>query len=111
KGECAKLKRKYLGPFLIIECRPKHNYMLKELASGKEMRRPVHANRLRSLKELPNDYRLRVRTRTSDCMKRLRHSVNWKLHFALAILFIQCATLLLARLTRACIMSMARRKL
>jgi len=49
KGECSKLKRKYLGPFLIIECRPKHNYMLKELSSGKELRRAVHANRLRSL--------------------------------------------------------------
>ena len=59
KWECTKLKRKYSGPFLIIECRPKHNYMLKNLASGNEMRRPVHANRLRSLKELPNDYRLR----------------------------------------------------
>jgi len=72
KGECTKLKRKYLGPFLIIECRPKHNYMLKELATGKEMKRPVHANRLRSLKELPNDYRLRV----TDADVRLYESVT-----------------------------------
>ena len=56
KGECAKLKRKYLGPYLIIECRPKYNYMLKELSTGKET---VHANRLRALQELANDYRLR----------------------------------------------------
>src|SRR5271157_798527 len=59
KGECVKLKRKYIGPYIIIECRPKFNYMLKELSSGKEMKRPVHANRLRALRELPNDYRLR----------------------------------------------------
>jgi len=33
--------------------------MLKELSSGKEMKRPVHANRFRALRELANDYRLK----------------------------------------------------
>jgi len=59
KGECAKLKRKYQGPYLITNCLPNHNYKLKELSTGKEIRRPVHANRLRALHELPNDYRLK----------------------------------------------------
>jgi len=59
KGECAKLKRKYKGPYLITECRPNLNFMLKEMSSGKELKRAVHANRLRSLHELPNDYRLK----------------------------------------------------
>jgi len=56
KNECAKLKRRYLGPYIITDCRPGYNYMLQELASGKSMKRPVHANRLRPLKELNNDY-------------------------------------------------------
>jgi O-acetyl-ADP-ribose deacetylase (regulator of RNase III) len=58
KNESAKLKRRYLGPYIITDCRPGYNYCLKELATGTEMRRPVHANRLRPLKELDNDYRL-----------------------------------------------------
>jgi hypothetical protein len=52
-------EKKILGPILIVEYRPKHNCMLKQLTTGKELKRLVHANRLRSLKELPNDYRLR----------------------------------------------------
>lgn len=59
KGECVKLKRRYLGPYNIIECRPGYNYMLKELATGKKMRRPMHADRLRPLRELDNDYRMK----------------------------------------------------
>src|SRR5664279_2491865 len=58
KGECVKLKRRYVGPYFIIDCRPGYNYMLKELSTGKELKRPVHANRFRSLRELDNDYRL-----------------------------------------------------
>jgi O-acetyl-ADP-ribose deacetylase (regulator of RNase III) len=58
KNESAKLKRRYLGPYLITDCLPGYNYTLKELSTGKEMRRPVHANRLRPVKELNNDYRL-----------------------------------------------------
>lgn len=58
KNECAKLKRRYLGPYIITDCKPGFNYMLKELATGKEIKRPVHANRLRALRELDNDYRM-----------------------------------------------------
>jgi O-acetyl-ADP-ribose deacetylase (regulator of RNase III) len=32
--------------------------MLKEISTGKELRRPVHANRIRLLRELDNDYRI-----------------------------------------------------
>lgn len=46
-------------PYLIIDCCPVYNYKLKELSTGKELKRPVHANRLRSLRELDNDYRIK----------------------------------------------------
>ena len=58
KGECAKLKMRYSGPFLITEVLQCNNYRLQQLDSGNTLRRPVHASRLRPLKELDNDCRL-----------------------------------------------------
>ena len=58
KGESAKMKKPYTGPFLVTECRPGFNYRLQELSTGRDLKRAVHADRLRPLKELPNDYRL-----------------------------------------------------
>jgi hypothetical protein len=59
KGESIKLKRRYTGPFLIIECRPGYNYRFQHTVTGRDLKRAVHANRLRLLRELPNDYRNR----------------------------------------------------
>jgi hypothetical protein len=50
KGETAKLKRPYTGPFIITECRPGFNYRLQELKTGRDLKRAVHADRLRLLK-------------------------------------------------------------
>ena len=58
KGESSKLKIRYTGPFIITDCRPGFNYRLQHLDTGRDLRRPVHADRLRPLRELPNDYRL-----------------------------------------------------
>jgi hypothetical protein len=57
KGETVKLKRPYTGPFIITECRPGFNYRLQELKTGRDLKRAVHADRLRPLKEMQNDYR------------------------------------------------------
>ena len=43
---------------MIIDTKSGNNYRLKELKSGKEMKRFLHAKRLRLLRELKNDYRL-----------------------------------------------------
>jgi hypothetical protein len=57
KGKIAKLKRPYTGPFIITECRPGFNYRLQELKTGRDLKRAVHADRLRPLREMQNDYR------------------------------------------------------
>jgi hypothetical protein len=57
KGESPKLKRRYTGPFLIIECKNEFNYRLQHLDTGRTLRRLVHAERLRPYCELDNDYR------------------------------------------------------
>jgi hypothetical protein len=57
KGETVKLKRLYTGPFIFTECRLGFNYRLQELKTGRDLRRAVHADRLRPLKEMQNDYR------------------------------------------------------
>ena len=62
KGESMKLKKPYTGPFVITECRPGFNYRLQELSTGRDLKRAVHADRLRLLKELPNDYRTNSKT-------------------------------------------------
>jgi hypothetical protein len=58
KGESHKLKRPYTGPFIITECRPGFNYRLQDANTGRDLKRAVHADRLRPLKEMANDYRL-----------------------------------------------------
>ena len=58
-GQNAKLKRRYTGPFIVTETLENHNFKLKHLVSGTELKRPVHASRMRPLKEMDNDYRLR----------------------------------------------------
>ena len=58
KAEAAKLKIRWVGPYFIIDCLPNLNYRLKHVANGTELKNPVHASRLRPLRELDNDYRL-----------------------------------------------------
>ena len=58
KGESIKLKKRYTGPFVITLCKPGFNYKLQHVVTGKDLKRAVHADRLRPLRELPNDYRL-----------------------------------------------------
>jgi hypothetical protein len=66
KGESAKLKRRYTGPFIIIECKNGFNYRLQHLDTGRTLRRLVHADRLRPYCELDNDYRLNGGQQTTD---------------------------------------------
>jgi hypothetical protein len=58
KGESHKLKRPYTGPYIITECKPGFNYRLQDASTGRDLKRAVHADRLRPLKEMANDYRL-----------------------------------------------------
>jgi hypothetical protein len=57
KSECSKLKMRFAGPFIVTECLPHFNYRLQRLSTGKVLKRPVHASRLRPVKQLLNDYR------------------------------------------------------
>lgn len=57
RGDSSKLRPLYKGPYYVIDTQPGFNYRLKEIATGKEMKRMVHASRLRPLREHPNDYR------------------------------------------------------
>ena len=50
KGKSAKLTVKWRGPYLIVVTKAGYNYKLKELKSGKEMKRFVHTNRLHPLR-------------------------------------------------------------
>jgi hypothetical protein len=53
--QCAKLQFKYKGPYLIEQILPDYHYRLKDLASGKIMKNPVHADHLRHFNELETD--------------------------------------------------------
>jgi O-acetyl-ADP-ribose deacetylase (regulator of RNase III) len=66
-NESAKLKKKFAGPFIIISCEPHFNYKLKHLVTGKELKRAVHATRLRKLRQLDDDYRTTGNT-SSVCL-------------------------------------------
>ena len=57
-NESAKLKVRWVGPYLIKEVLTNYNYKLVHLTTGKDIRRPVHASRIRALREMDNDYRL-----------------------------------------------------
>jgi transposase InsO family protein/O-acetyl-ADP-ribose deacetylase (regulator of RNase III) len=56
-GQNPKLKRKWTGPFLITEVLDNYNFKLQELETGRDLKRPVHASRLKRLRQHPNDYR------------------------------------------------------
>jgi O-acetyl-ADP-ribose deacetylase (regulator of RNase III) len=58
KNESAKLTRRFVGPYVITHCLSGFHYRLKHLESGKQLRRPVHAGRLRPFRE-PDDERVR----------------------------------------------------
>jgi hypothetical protein len=58
KGQSHKLKRPYTEPFIITECRPGFNYKLQDMCTGRDLKRTVHADCLRPLKAVANDYRL-----------------------------------------------------
>lgn len=47
-NECAKLKRKWLGPFIIWKVLPNNNHMLKHMITGKFVINAVHSDRLKS---------------------------------------------------------------
>jgi hypothetical protein len=59
-GQNPKLKRKWTGPFLITEVLDNYNFKLQELETGRDLKRPVHASRLKRLRQHPNDYRTQV---------------------------------------------------
>jgi hypothetical protein len=46
KGESPKLKRRYTGPFLVVECKSGFNCRLQHFDTGRTLKRLVHANRL-----------------------------------------------------------------
>jgi len=58
KYESSKLTRRFIGPYTITHCLSGFNYRLKAVETGKQVRRPVHAGRLRPFRE-PDDERLR----------------------------------------------------
>ena len=61
RGQCAKLVLRWVGPMMIIAQKSQYSFKLKNLVTGQEMKRFVHANRLRPLHQLDNDYRLRAK--------------------------------------------------
>jgi hypothetical protein len=56
--ESPKLKRKWIGPYLITQVLVNYNYKIQCLKTGRDLKGPVHASRLRPLHQLDNDYRL-----------------------------------------------------
>jgi hypothetical protein len=66
KGESIKLKRRYTGPCVLTECRPGSSYKLQHAETGTDLKRAVRADRLRPLKEIPNDYRWKQQTGTTQ---------------------------------------------
>ena len=53
-----KLCIRWRGPYLVTNSTTGYNFKLKELKTRKDLKRLVHANRLRPLNELENAYRL-----------------------------------------------------
>jgi hypothetical protein len=50
--------KKWTGPFFVKQILPNYNYKLQCLKTGRDLKRSVHASRLRQLKTMLNDYRL-----------------------------------------------------
>jgi O-acetyl-ADP-ribose deacetylase (regulator of RNase III) len=78
RGESIKLKRRYTGPFIITECKPGFNYKLQHIETGRDLKRAVHADRLRPLKEMPNDYRLKPQVSTTVVTSASIESLTWQ---------------------------------
>ena len=78
KGETIKLKQKYTGPFIITHCQPGFNYKLQHAETGKDLRRAVHADRLRPLRQLSNDYRFQQAASHTNAQKFANGRVTWK---------------------------------
>ena len=57
--EAAKLKIRYKGPYEILKEVPKFKYILLDLITQKEIKRPVHADRLRPFLELSEKLRVK----------------------------------------------------
>lgn len=57
-GEAAKLTTHWTGPYIVVEVLPSFNYKLQYLKTGRDLKRSVHADRLRPLRAMLNDYRL-----------------------------------------------------
>jgi O-acetyl-ADP-ribose deacetylase (regulator of RNase III) len=57
-GDSVKLTKRWTGPFIVTEVLPNYNYKLQCLKTGRDLKRSVHASRLRPLKTMLNDYRL-----------------------------------------------------
>jgi hypothetical protein len=57
-GDSAKWTKRWTGPFFVKEILPNYNYKLQCLKTGRDLKRSVHASRLRPLKTMLNDYRL-----------------------------------------------------
>jgi hypothetical protein len=55
-GDSVKLTKRWTGPFIVTEVLPNYNYKLQCLKTGRDLKRSVHASRLRPLKTMLNDY-------------------------------------------------------
>ena len=47
-NECAKLSKKWVGPFVIMSVLPKNNHILKHMKTGKILMNAVHSDRLKT---------------------------------------------------------------
>jgi hypothetical protein len=82
RGQNPKLKRKWMGPYLITEVLDNYNFKLQKLETGRDLKRPVHASRLKSLKQLQNDYRLQ----TPDTLRQIFHCTTAQRQIVVRIL-------------------------
>jgi hypothetical protein len=65
--EPSKLSQKFAGSFIITQCEPNFNNHLQHLMTGKMLKRPVLASRLRVFRERDNEYHL-SQTRSRPCL-------------------------------------------
>jgi O-acetyl-ADP-ribose deacetylase (regulator of RNase III) len=52
--ESAKLRNRWAGPMIITKCETGFRYRLQHLVTGKTLKNPVHASRLKLLREMDN---------------------------------------------------------
>jgi len=72
RNESAKLTRRFIGPYQITRCFAGHSYKLKHLETDKQMKRPVHAGRLRPYLEPGSDRLPIIRESDYSCITRYR---------------------------------------